>query len=270
MQGKETRKTKTPARQAVKKPYLKGRAFSPLAIRRGLRVLSYLLVSAVLYFFLGQLMVIDLTWLRVLINLGVISAFCALLFGTGARDGEGDVSFAEIAWNRREQGQTVSQDDLAKCFHPLKGFVTALAGALPLVLLCLVYALMAVKDTYTLGALPGWLAGYQQRADIGLALSYYHDRAGFGLNDLLRLVVRLLVFPFVNMVGSRNVEGLLLIERLSPLLVLVPPLFYGLGYWRGENYRARVHGGIAANARRQARRRKKKQQPRRQEPRQLV
>jgi len=82
MQGKETRKTKTPARQAVKKPYLKGRAFSPLAIRRGLRVLSYLLVSAVLYFFLGQLMVIDLTWLRVLINLGVI-ARCSLARARG-------------------------------------------------------------------------------------------------------------------------------------------------------------------------------------------
>ncbi len=270
MQAREAKKNKPAVKPPVKKPYLRGKAFSALAFRRGLRILSYVLVSAVLYFFLGQLMVIDIVWLRVLINSAIIFAFCALLYGSGARDGETDVSFGEIAWNRREQGQEVSEADLAKCYHPLKGFAAVLLGTLPLVLLCLVYALIAVRDHYTLGSLPSWMTGYLHRQDIGLALAYYQDRAGIGIADILRLVVRLLIFPFVNMAGSRNADALLLIERLSPLLVLVAPMFYGIGYLRGEHYRAMVHGGIAANARRQARRKKKQQQPRRQEPRQLV
>lgn len=252
------------------KPYLRGRAMSALALRRGLRILGYLLISGVLYFFLGQLMVVDIAWLRVLINLVVILGFCALLYSTGAREGEGDVSFAEIAYNRRQDGREIPKADLDKCFHPLKGFVTAFFGSLPLVLLCLVYAFSAVADHYVLGALPSWVAGYQQRADIGLALSYYENRAGIGLMDVLRLLVRLLVFPFVNMAGSRNAQALLMIERLSPLLVMVPPLFYGLGYLRGEHYRARVHSGIAAGAKKAARKKKQQQKARRQEPRQLV
>ena len=121
-----------------------------------------------------------------------------------------------------------------------------------------------------LGSLPSWLAGYESRADISLALAYYKDRVPFGVADALRLVVRLMVFPFINLAGTRNADGILLVERLSPLLVLIAPMFYGVGYHRGEHYRAMVHGGIATNAKRAARKKKKQQQQRRQEPRQLV
>ena len=40
-------------------------------------------------------------WLRTLLNLAVIIAFCGLLFGEGARMGEGDVTYAEIALHRK-------------------------------------------------------------------------------------------------------------------------------------------------------------------------
>lgn len=271
MQSNAAKKKKTTKPQ-IKKPFLRGKPVSALAIRRGFRILTYLLLSTILYFFLGQLMVIEVPWLRILVNLVALGAFAGLLYSNGARDGEGDVSFAEIAYTRKQEGKPVSEEDLNRCFHPAKGFVTALAGALPVVLLCLVYAFMAVKDTYSLGALPSWVGAYESRADIGLALSYYHDYAGIGAADILRLFVRLLVFPFVNMVGSRNADALLLIERLSPLLVLIVPMFYGIGYLRGETYRSMVHGGIAANAKRtaQKQRKKKKAAARRQEPKKLV
>lgn len=254
----------------VKKPYLKGKAVSRLAFRRGLRIFGYLALSSLLYFFLGQLLVIDVTWLRIIINISVIAAFSALMYSTGAREGEGDVTFAEITLTRQQESKAVTQEDRDRCFHPFKGFVTAFAGALPVVLLCLFYAFMAVRDHYTLGALPSWLSAYETRTDIGLALSYYHDYSGIGAPDILRLLVRLLIFPFVNMAGPRNAEALLLVERLSPLLVLIAPAFYGIGYLRGEQFRAMVHGGIAANAKKAARKQKKKQLSRRQEPKQLV
>ena len=269
MQGKQPLKKKAGNNPALKKPYLKGPAFSGLAVRRGLRVLGYLLLAMLLYFFLGQLMVVDIAWLRVLINLVVLAGLCALMHGSGAREGEADVSFAEIALSRQQDHRSLSQGEKNKCFHPYKGFVTALSGALPLFLLCLVYAVLAVKEHYTLGSLPSWLSSYSQRQDMDLALAYYQNRPGIAGLDILRLLARLAVFPFVNLVGQRNADALLLVERLSPLLLLIAPLFYGLGYARGEAYRARVHGGIAANAKR-AQRKKKKQQARRQEPRQLV
>ncbi len=254
----------------IRKPYLKGRAVSALAAKRGLRVSGYLLISAVLFFFLGQLLALDAAWLRVPLNLAVLAAFAALMYNEGARMGEGDVSFAEIALGRKKDGKTVSQAEIDRCYHPGKGFFTALAGSLPVVLLCLVYAFMAVPDRYTLGALPSWLSAYQSRADISLALSYYNDRTGPQAVDFLRLAVRLLIFPYVNLAGAGNKAALLLVERLSPLLVTIAPMFYGVGYLQGERYRALIHGGIAANERRAARRRKKAQRPQRREPRQLV
>lgn len=270
MQGKTGKTAARKQAPQIKKPYLRGRAVSALAFKRGFKILGFLLVSAFLFLFLGQVMVIDIAWLRVLINLAIIAGFAALMFSSGASQGEGDVSFAEIALNRQNEGKTVSNEDLARCFHPLKGFVTVLAGTLIFVIICLVYAFMAKKDAYTLGVLPTWLSAYQGRQDIALALDYYRDVKAFGLMDVLRIIVRLLIFPFINLVGSNNPDGVLLVERLSPLLVLVAPSFYGFGYLRGEAIRAMVHGGIAKNARKAARRQKKKAAPRSAGPKELV
>ncbi len=268
MQGKAGKKQAQSAK--IKKPYLKGRAFSALAIKRGLSVLAYIAISAVFFLFLGQMLVLDIAWLRILINIGVLLGFAALLYTNGVNQGESDVSFAEIALARQQEGREIPKSDLDRCFHPLKGYVTVFFGALPIVIVCLVYALMATKETYTLGALPSWVSGYQSRLDIGLALQYYGEHAAFGLADTLRIITRLLIFPFVNLVGQGNPDGLLLVERLSPLLVLIAPFFYGVGYQRGESYRALVHGGIASNAKKRARKQRKKQATRTSEPKRLV
>lgn len=255
--------------QLVRKPWLKGRGVSALAARRGGRVAGYVAMSAFIYFFMGQLMSLDILWLRVLINLAALGLMALLFYSDGGRMGEGDVAFAEIVYARREEGKEIPRKDLDRCFHPAKGFFTALVGVAPFVLICLIYAPQARLATYSLGALPGWLAPYQTRADIGLALGYYQQQAVFGLVDALRLAVRLLVFPFVNLAGADNAQGMLLIERLSPLLVMLTPLCYGIGYLRGERLRAMVHGGIAQNKRRKQRRdARARQAPR--EPKQLL
>ena len=82
------------------KPVLLGRAVSLLAARRGLEVLAYLLVYAVLYFFLGQLLVMDARWLRTLLNLAALGGLYYLMFHEGIGTGEGDAAFAEIAMSR--------------------------------------------------------------------------------------------------------------------------------------------------------------------------
>lgn len=266
MKKKKPAKQKT---QAIHKPYLKGRWASLLAAKRGGKIAAFVLMSAIVFFFLGQLMALDILWLRLLINLLVLLFLGTLYYADGARAGEGDTAFAEIALTRQQEGKTLPAKDLVRCFHPDKGFFTAFIGVLPFVLICLIYAFMAKPSVYSLGALPGWLEGYEKRADIGLALAYYHEHAPFGLADGLRVAVRLLVFPFVNLVGADNAQAILWVDRLSPLLVMLAPMAYGLGYRRGEHLRALVHGGIAQSQRRRVRQKERQKKAARQ-PRQLL
>jgi hypothetical protein len=264
------RKTRGNKKPFVYQPFLKGRACSLLSARRGLRVFLHLALSAGLFFILGQFLVVGITWLRILLNLTVLAAFYAFMFRNGAQTGERDVIYAEIALSRAGEGRSITRDELNRCFHPAKGFFSALMGALPFLIACLVYALLAQESRYTLGSLPFWLSAFRERSDIGLALSYYNETVQLQALDFLRLLVRLLIFPYVNFAGAGNSSALLLIDRLSPLLLSIAPLAYGIGYSQGEHYRSLVHGGIAANRKRVARQQKKKQQPSRREPRQLV
>lgn len=251
------------------KPYLTGNWRSAQAARRGLRMLVYQVVFMFVYLFVGQVLLFDAVLWRVLANLMIVFAFGALLYNDGAKTGMDDVAFAEIALAQQEAGKEVTEEDRNRCFHPLKGFFTALMGALPLILISLVFAFIATEQRYQLGGLPGWVEGFERRADVGLALQYYHQQHGLGLEGVLRIIVRLLLFPYVNMIGTSNRLALLWLERLSPLLVCMMPLGYALGYLRGPRLRAGVHGAIKTDARRRVRR-QKKERASRQQPRNLV
>ena len=63
-----------------------------------------------------------------------------------------------------------------------------------------------------------------------------------------------MVMPFVNIAGAGNKAGILLIERLSPLILLLPAASYGTGYLTGRNIRTQVHTAISTNDRKRIRR----------------
>ena len=65
--------------------------------------------------------------------------------------------------------------------------------------------------------------------------------------------MRLLIYPYINLVGARNASLTLLVDRLSPLALLVPYLGYVVGYLRGRHSRAMLHGSMAAADRRKRR-----------------
>ena len=50
---------------------------------------------------------------------------------------------------------------------------------------------------------------------------------------------------------------LLLLERFSPLIVLLPACAYGTGYLQGRKERTKIHTGIAESNRQRVRREKK-------------
>ena len=241
------------AAQPVYKPYLTGRAFSPLAARRGVRILGLMLLFAFLGVIASGVFSFSNLALRILFN-GAVLAFCAgVMYTEGSRQGENDVAFAEIALGRQNEGKAVTESDKNVCYHRMKGFVTALIGAAPFVLIALVYALVAVKQRYTLGALPSWVSAYETQDEISQALAYYHETAPLTLPDILRMAVRLFLFPYMNILGNGNYDKLYLLDKLSPLLTLIVPIFYGVGYLRGPYLRALVHGNIRLARRKQNR-----------------
>jgi hypothetical protein len=255
----------------VTKPILNGRAVDGNTFKRALKVAGGILVAVFIYFVFGSILLFQNIILRILTN-SVILAICGgFLYMSGASQGEADAAFGEIMHQRVEEGKTVPDSDRARSFTPIKGICTALLGASPFVLLCLAAALTAVLQTYSLGALPDWTASYRRQPEIGDALLYYVSTASIAVIDIVHIAVRMLMLPFVSMVGAGNANAVLLVERLSPLLVLVVPAGYTLGYMKGKSLRSRVHTSIAQSKRKKKNRDKKERQRRQQKgPEQLI
>lgn len=238
----------------VRKPYLRGHWRSRFAAKRGLKILGYQVAFVFLYLFVVQALYFESLALRLPLNLAVVAALFMLLYLDGTRDGANDTAFAEIAYGKQAQGKEASGSELDRCFHRMKGAFSVLVGILPLLLICVVFAFAATEQRYRLGALPEWVAAYEDRADVGLALQYYHQQEALVPQDLMRVAVRLLIFPFVNILGTENRQAILWMERLSPLLLAVIPSGYAVGYLQGENARARLHGEILAGVKKRRKR----------------
>ena len=262
-------KKKAPVKP-VRKPYLQGAPWSKGSLRRVLKVFGTIAAFVLIALFFGGTAGMGSTFLRWLINGVLLLGFWYVLFAEGVADGDSDVALGEINYQRVQEGKTVSETDRKRGFHPLKGFLNAFLGALPFMILMLIYAVNAEKQVYTLQSLPSWVTSYQGVEEIGGGLGYYNVHAEAGLTDYLRVFTRLVCMPYVNLVSTKNADALLLLDRLSPLTMLPPILALGLGYLRGPHSRAMVHGNIQANNRRRARRERKLIRKRSSAPREIV
>lgn len=247
----------------VKAPYFRGAPVDSRSLGEGAKFFAGLFAMALLYLLLGTLLLWDNAVLRIGINILVVLGTGFMFLNSGLSAGAGAVTAGEILYKRLESGKEASAQEKALPYHPAKGFVTALFGSAPLLVAAIVLALVAEKQATGIGNLPSWVSVYQQRPEVGSALGFYYMTPGFTLEGGLRIVVRLALMPFASMIGSTHYDGLLLLERLSPLLVLIPACFYGMGYLRGVSVRDRIHTDIAASRRKRIRREKKQQQARR-------
>ena len=75
--------------------------------------------------------------------------------------------------------------------------------------------------------------------------------------DVLRMVARVLIFPFANIATVDRPDLLLIFDRLSPVLASLPLLGFPIGYLTGPRSRAMIHGGISSSNKRAQRKRKK-------------
>lgn len=249
------------------KPFLKGSPTDSRTLRAAAGFLGVLLLTCFLNLILsGTAATLHAVWLRVGFCVLQSGVYYALFFYNGQSRGAADIVLGETLYNRQESGRGVSAEERARCFHSLKGFVQALIGSLPALIPAIVYAFLAQRQRMTPGALPGWVSGMASRPDVIAPLTAYTASEPAQLADYLRVVVRVLIMPWVTVAGSQNFDAILTLERLAPALVLLPALFYGTGYLFGTKARARVHESIAEGKKRierkQAREKRRKQRER--------
>lgn len=207
------------------------------------RFLSTLLVAVVFVFF-SVMASLDNPILRIIISAAVILLVFYYQCTKGMEIGEKDAAFSEIMYERGQESRPVTAEDRGRCYHPLRGFAATFVGVLPFVILCIVYAFTAKRWSYELGVLPSWMDHMLAQNELGDALSYYNASRSMGVSDVLRIIVRCLIMPYINIAGVFGNDAILLAERLSPLLVLIAPMGYGLGYTRGPALRTRINTGI--------------------------
>lgn len=260
--AKNTTNKKKGNLKPIYKPYLRGNVASKAAAKHGLRIIGYTLVFVFIYLLAGSALTFENTFLRIVANAVLPIACGMVLYAEGSHQGETDVGFAEIAQERINDGRKVPESELDLCYNPLKGVFSVVIGALPLFIVCLVYAFLAEKEGFSLGVLPSWVNTYEHQGEVALGLSYYHETTPFALVDMLRVVVRLINFPYFTMAGVNNYGAMYLMDKLSPLLYLLVPSCYALGYLRGPYLRALVHGSIRVNRRKHNKREQRARQQR--------
>ncbi len=246
----------------VVKPYLQGSWNGRDAKQKGIKMILSILFVSFLYLLLGVLLSFNSVALRAITSF-VIVAFAAMyMFFQGANTGESDTGFAEIMYQHQADGRTVVPSDLERCYHPNKGLYIALIGVAPFLLITLLFAFTAQPIHYTLGALPSWLDGTTQQTHVGEALSYYGMQESNMFLSILRIIVRSMTMPFINVSLLLGSNAVLWAERLTPLWILVAPLAYGFGYRQGPRLRVKINTGIAIGLRNKRRKQRKERKAR--------
>lgn len=248
--------------EKVQKPYLTGKVIDRGLPGGALKFFGFMMLMIFVYFMSIVVSSVESRLLTILINGAILCTTWLIFWQSGMTAGADAVTQGEIMYQRREKGRPVADWEEEQCYHPLKGFIVALIGSLPVVLCCLVLALIAQRQMTGIGVLPGWVSTFEGRPEIGGGLSYYHQETKMTLEAVLRVIDHMVVMPWVSIVGPDDKDGILLLERISPLLALIPAVVYGVGYALGTQERAAVHSNIALGKKKQMKKQRKERKAR--------
>ncbi|MBR6752762.1 MAG: hypothetical protein IKM05_01860 [Clostridia bacterium] len=240
------------------KPYYKGSLWTGGdMIKQGLKVFCYFLFFCIMYAIVGSTLSFDSFVLRLICN-GLVLFICAsVIFNKGLVQGEDDVGLGEIVYARLDEGKPVEEMEKKKSYRSLRGWLIFLLAIVPVLAVTLPGAIYAEREMYVSQPTPSWVQSFESQDEIYQPLLHQTMRESATGMDVLRLISRLLILPYVGIFTTENKDTLLLLEQLAPLLAILPGIAYPIGYMMGPYARARVHGDIAANKRRQKRRQKK-------------
>lgn len=248
---------KTP--HAELKPFDRGAPLDKSCAGQIVRFFVYILMTMLAVLLLGVMLNMDFFALRLMFNLSLEAVVLMIYYQTGATNGTQAVMAGEFVHQRKSSGRNVEAAEEKACYHPLKGFLVGLLGSLPLLIAAVILSVITKRQMTGIGALPTWVSSLKDDVDGAAALAYYFEGSAPALESILRLIVRSFNMPFVSIIGQADKDALYLLEKVSPLLCLLPTIAYGLGYMAGVPIRARVHENIA-EGKRKARRKQKKEQ----------
>ena len=246
----------------VSKPFLTGAPTDEYTVKNALKFFLLLLIIAFMTFIVCSMTAFDSAVLRVGVNVLIECAVLLILFSRGADLGTDAVARGEILYQHVEKGIDPSANERKVPFHKLKGFTIGILGTLLFLILAVILALTAGRQLTGAGALPSWTEAFMRRTEFSSALSSYSQPVSISFTDIVRIIVRIAIMPFITMMGSENKDLLLLIERISPVLVLLPSVAYGIGYLQGPSRRVMVHTGIAEGNRKRVNREKRERKAR--------
>ena len=258
--------------QEIKKPVLLGSWHGKDAYRLGRRLFFNILAVSLVYLILSLLLNFNVMTWRIVAGVVIVLLTTYYLYANGLTAGEADASFAEIMYQRDKEGKAISQEERDRCFHPAKGFFAVLLGATPYVLIALVFAFLTKPALYSLGVLPNWLGSFTRQSEFGDALQYYAIHQPMDFVSVLRVVIRAMTMPFINIAVGIGDSAALWCERLSALWILIAPTGFAIGYSRGLIVRTRINTGIVIGMSKKQRKKRREQSRRAKskEPEQLI
>ena len=248
--------------EKVTKPYMKGDVIERTTLAGAAKFFVGTVAMAVVFLIIGVMMSWDIEWLNVMINLFIVLAVYMFFHQMGMTSGADAVNQGEIMYARQEKGRPVADWELEQCYHPFKGLIVALVGSIPVFVCCLILALIAKRQMTPVGVLPQWVQGMADRPEIAGGLQVYRQEVALELEVVMRIIVHVILAPWVNIVGAENKDAILLLERLGPVLTLIPAAVYGVGYTFGKMQRALVHGNIALGKQKQQKKQRREQRAR--------
>ena len=244
--------------RVIRKPFLTGSITDENTVKNCMQFFGTLILVFFVSFIACATASFDNLILRLILNTAVIAVTLMVFYNNGAGRGADAVTQGEILYQKQEKGRTFSNSERAVCFHPMKGYLIGLAGTLPFLIAAAILAANTSVQMTDAGTLPSWMQGYVRRSDIGNALVNYTNPEGMRFIDYLRAFVRICILPFINIVGYNNKIGLLAMERISPLILLLPAISFGTGYLKGKKIRTRIHTVISENDKRRIRKENKR------------
>ncbi len=240
---------KKPVR-TVTKPFLKGGVFDENSLKNIMKFFGMLVLFFVVALLVSLMSGFGTQVISVIFNVLVILLLLYICLTRGTVLGTEAVARGEILYQRKEKGEEMTENERKLSFHPAKGFVIGLLGTLPFLILTVVYAGVARKQMTNPGMLPSVATTIIHRSEIGDPLTpTYTESPASDAVDVLRPIVRACLMPVYRIADTENKNLMLTLDRLAPLMMLLPGIAYGIGYLLGRNERTRVHTRIEENRR---------------------
>lgn len=210
------------------------------------RALKIFLISLIYVFFsiiFVQVTFVDNYIIKSLVNSAIFIVFLTILYSEGVKNGESDSAFSEIMDSKRKNGMTVLKSESVKCFNTKRSFFEAYFAFWLFVIISIALSIFTKENYFESLVKPGWLKAYNKTEQF-LLLSLFDYGHKFALLDFVRLITRLILFPFFNLFSNENIHAVFILEKLSPLIMLTLPLSYVFGYTKGPKKRREIKDTI--------------------------